>query len=105
MPGSDCARTVYCGAEAASIRDRRLSQVGPECQGDKDSLPAGCRTCIAGNNLIEIKQKLRNLQTYRCDLFEDPQNPSQYCDPKNMVRGSNGVWVGDCLGTDASTWG
>merc|ERR1711971_216049 len=102
--GTDCARQLYCGAKAANATLRRLNSqgAGPECQGDWASLPLGCQTCLAGNKLIEAKAELRSLQTYRCDLFEDPRAPHEFCDPKVMIRSANGVWTRDCMGRGPS---
>jgi hypothetical protein len=52
--------------------------------------------CEAGNNYMDLKQGLLLSSQYRCDLFEDPHNSTQFCDPSLMTN-AHGTWINDCL--------
>lgn len=58
--------------------------------------PGNNATCDAGSNYADLKQELLLSSQYRCDLFEDPGDSSQYCNPGNMTH-SSGAWTNDCL--------
>jgi hypothetical protein len=53
--------------------------------------------CAAGNNYLKLKNLLLSSNKFKCDLFEDPNNPSLYCDPAISAypcgKVTNGVWT------------
>jgi len=40
--------------------------------------------CKAGNNYLGMKEQILSMETFRCDLFERPDSPTNYCDPLDM---------------------
>jgi len=78
---TDCTRTVIC-------TDAPGSDSG--------------RACVAGNALVELKREVRSAGTYKCDLFEDPSDPSgPACDPLRMSHNGT-TWVDDCAKLDGT---
>jgi hypothetical protein len=74
LPSVNCAKTVSCGT-ANSATDR---------------------ACKAGNELMKLKLQLRQLTTYRCDVFVDANG--KRCDPLDMSLNAGRT----CLSKDAN---
>eukprot|EP00747_Dinoflagellata_sp_TGD_P077151 gnl/TRDRNA2_/TRDRNA2_159464_c1_seq1.p1 gnl/TRDRNA2_/TRDRNA2_159464_c1~~gnl/TRDRNA2_/TRDRNA2_159464_c1_seq1.p1 ORF type:complete len:339 (+),score=62.92 gnl/TRDRNA2_/TRDRNA2_159464_c1_seq1:137-1018(+) len=74
LPGGTCAKKVDC-----SLADMMTQPV-----------------CDAGNNYIDLKNKLLTQQIFRCDVFESPVNSNFACDVKDMTWDGS-KWVNDCL--------
>lgn len=68
-----------------------VNTYGDSCA-DKVTCSGGA-ICQAANAYLDLKQKIRSVAQYRCDLFEDPDNPAAYCDPKDMTAS----YLGDCM--------
>jgi len=61
--------------------------------------------CDAAVRYIDLKADVRSSSTFRCDMFQSPDDPSSFCDPVGM-RSEDGldgvIWSDDCLGHDGA---
>jgi len=60
-----------------------------------DAIPQTAPICKAGNNYMDLKKRLIQSTSYRCDLFESPNGETE-CDVLSMTQ-TGGVWQSDCL--------
>mmetsp|Transcript_36578 Transcript_36578/g.94591 ORF Transcript_36578/g.94591 Transcript_36578/m.94591 type:complete len:840 (+) Transcript_36578:3-2522(+) len=79
----DCADTVVC-----AVGSRELA-------------------CEAGNNFVKLKRKILDLTKFRCDIFFDPVDMSNDCDPINLVgtldpTTSKTTWTNTCQKADGT---
>merc|ERR1740121_1934592 len=88
--------------ELESFGTQVVTRTSPNCGNKVTCSDAGGTirgdACIAANKYIELKQNIRDLSTYRCDIFELANGAS--CDTKDMtssVVGGQTVWSGGCL--------
>eukprot|EP00929_Paragymnodinium_shiwhaense_P060015 TRINITY_DN3000_c0_g1_i1.p1 TRINITY_DN3000_c0_g1~~TRINITY_DN3000_c0_g1_i1.p1 ORF type:complete len:846 (+),score=247.23 TRINITY_DN3000_c0_g1_i1:107-2644(+) len=108
ITSTNCADATPAGISGAtqavqgiSTFDTALATLGSSVVANVDSCAknvvcapgANNAICQAGNSYIDLKQSLRNTAVYRCDLFENPNNPAQYCDPKDMAAD----YTNDCM--------
>lgn len=62
--------------------------------------------CTAAVNYVTLYETISSMNTFKCDLFEDPNDPDPvnsnlYCDPYDMTV-TNQVWSGSCVKADGT---
>lgn len=57
--------------------------------------------CTAGNSFMDVKHRLRTVNTFQCRRFVDKDGLP--CDILSMAKTSSGTYTGDCMRTD-NTW-
>lgn len=98
------SRLSRCGTTVADPAWLCGTRVMDNLQASPADMPPSAASCESGFAYADLKRMLLAHESFRCDIFESPNDPSQYCDPKDMVDLGDGFgsWSGDCISRDAA---
>merc|ERR1711972_319781 len=86
-PTCETAYDIVCGVESSTNTKGTYTCDADPTKGRLQSKE--CQACLAWRQVMRNKYKLRRLNTFRCDLFADPQRPDEddaYCDSKDATQ-------------------